>query len=228
MKHIANLPDLEKDFMEMKAQLEKDCGRVISDHEVRQSMAFMKLLADIVVDLAMEEYKLQGKLSKNPEGFHYDGDRPVCVICKGHASGERSWYDSNGLKCIHCQSAINQGVIPESVAKTEDGHYTLAELQHLFNAKPSTIRKMVKLNIIKERIILNLEEKKVHFRLFLLDDTPGFFPPKDLLKVGGPVKEVDENGNEEYAFYPWYYFVDPIEHLKEYDIVHYLKITSQQ
>ncbi|UAY55696.1 hypothetical protein [Arachidicoccus terrestris] len=48
-------------------------------------------------------------------------------------------------------------------------------------------------------------------------------PPPILLQVGGPVKETRLDGQEEFVFYPWYYFVDPVEHLKKYGISKYMR-----
>lgn len=81
----------------------------------------------------------------------------------------------------------------------------------------------VKQGVLKDRIIPEKDGKGTHLQLFLLKDNKGILPPPKKLRVGGWVKELTPDGQEEYAFYPWYYFVDPIEYLKEYGIVQYLR-----
>lgn len=81
----------------------------------------------------------------------------------------------------------------------------------------------MKAGLLKERIIPSKNGKGKHLRLFLLKDNKDFLPPHKKLRVGGPVKETNASGTEEYVFYPWYYFVNPVEHLAKYGISKYMR-----
>jgi hypothetical protein len=211
------------DFQKLKEFLEKEYGRVVSDEEVSKSTDFIHILADIMVSNTLEQARRLTKLEEYPKGFHLDKTGYTCIICDRAASGENSWYDSNGLKCMACQQAINKRIIPVSVAKNKDSYYTSFQLDLGFNLDWKIRRRWVKQGLLKDRIIPGKDGKGVHLQLFLLKDNKGFLPPPKKLGTGGWVKKITPHGGEEYAFYPWYYFVDPIEHLKEYGIVQYLR-----
>ena len=82
------------------------------------------------------------------------------------------------------------------------------------------LRKLIKQGIIKNRIIPG-EVRAIHLQLFLLKDNKNLLPPKKLLK-SQTIKEVID-GKEWYYSPPWYFFLNPYEHLKGYKIVEYLE-----
>lgn len=64
----------------------------------------------------------------------------------------------------------------------------------------------------------------IHSRIFLIKDNKGFLPPKDLVE-SKMVKETRE-GKDWFHSEPWYKFVDPFEHLKDYEIMDYMRETE--
>jgi hypothetical protein len=61
----------------------------------------------------------------------------------------------------------------------------------------------------------------------LIKDNKDTLPPKKLTE-SQMVKEVKEGGKEWFRLEPWYRFVDPLEHLKGYKIMDYLKFTNNE
>lgn len=185
----------------------------------------LKLMARIVTDVVLREMEDEEKLEQFPNGFHYDQERG-CVICSRVISGERSWYDHHGLKCMPCQRALESGIIPYDATKSKDSFYTVIQLEHDFGLKGKMLRLWKKDGTIRSRIIPELDGKGTYFEIFLLSDNEQFLPPREKLKVGGMVKEINANGSEEFVHYPWHCFVDPIDHLKDYGISRYLRFEE--
>jgi hypothetical protein len=98
------------------------------------------------------------------------------------------------------------------------------ELENNFNLKPSVLRQWVKNGLLVARTIKGTG-KHPDLLIFLISENKEMLPPKKLLQ-GNWVKEV-KDGREEYCFGPWYWFVDPHEHLKGYGIMDYLKVVPK-
>lgn len=147
-------------------------------------VGFFKLLMDIEVRDRMR----QDKLKDNPKGFHVIDGQYTCPICGWHISGDKTWYNKHGLKCLDCQRAVDKKIIPGSVFKNKDSWYSVWEFDHYFKIKSPTVRKFVRQGKLKSRVILN-EQGRKHAEIFLIKDNIGMLPekPKSFL-----VK--DENG----------------------------------
>jgi hypothetical protein len=161
------------------------------------------------------------KLEEFPKGFHLDGIGYTCAICGGSASNENSWFDKYGIKCMICQKAVDRKEIPPSIAKKKDSWYSKTDLEIFFNIKGPAVRRLIKQGVLKARN-LTTDGRQIHHQLFLIKDNKETLHPKKLLKTQ-MVKEIT-NGQEWYAWKPWYMFVDPHEHLKGYKIMNYLEV----
>lgn len=215
-----------KQIQEIKEILEKDHGREFSWDEASKAAWDLNALVQIAFDLAVKECQKREKLKEFPNGYHLEG-KGTCLICGSIASEGNSWYDKYGLKCITCQKAINQKMIPTSVINNKESWYSKFDLEGYFNLKGSLLKKYIKEGLLKERIILG-EGKKIHFQLFLLKDNKDFLPPKNLLK--SRTVKVERNGEEYYTSERWYEYIDLdlLEKLKEYKIVNYLAETFSE
>ena len=210
----------DKEIQNIKNILEKKQGKECSWEEASKAARDIRNFAGIICELATEECRRRRMLEQYPKGFHFDLVGYSCLICGGPASKENSWYDKYGLKCMTCQRAIHKKLIPGSVAKNKESWYSACQLEMYFNIKTPMLRKWIKQGIIKSRIIPG-EARVIHLQLFLLKDNKTLLPPKKLLK-SQRIKEVID-GKEWYYSPPWYYFLNPYEHLKKYKIVDYLE-----
>jgi hypothetical protein len=212
----------EKALAKLKAQIEKEQGREIPDWEMDKVESFLKILAKIQVDGFLEDQRRQAKLKECPDGFHLKEAGYSCTICGGPASGENSWFDRYGLKCGICQGGIDRREIPAWLGQKRDEWYSSVELEIFFSLKGRILRQWIKKGLLLVRAV-SRERKGYHLQVFLIQENKAMLPPKELLK-GGTVKEVI-NGREEFVFAPWYWFVDPKEHLKGYGIAEYLRVV---
>lgn len=211
----------EEELKKLKESLESEHNREFTDKEVEKALDDLKVYARILYSFAEKELRLENLLKENPDGFHFDGKNGKCQICEEDAFGENSWYDQYGLKCSVCQNAINNNVMPAKIAKSRDSWYSSNEFENYFNISRSELNRHVKSGFLKERNITS-SKKKVHLRLFLLEDNKSALPPKEL--VGGKIITVDINGEQYFTFAMWYEHIydEGLVRLTEYGIFDYL------
>ena len=211
-------------IQEMKTLLEKKEGREFSWKEASDAAYNLVGFVDLIYESWQEEQRRKKKLEENPKGFILDGVGYSCFICGASTQKDENWYDKWGIKCTICQDAINRKEIPPSLAKNKESWYSKYDLESSFNLKGPTLRAWIKSGVLKARTVTN-KGKGVHVQLFLIKDNREMLPPKDMVK-GHSVKEERGDGKNWYSVHPWYHFVDPREHLKDYKILDYLKFTG--
>jgi hypothetical protein len=212
-------------IQELKEAMEKD-GKEVSWEEASKAVELMEMLANIAFDNWLETRHREKKLKEFPKGYTLDEDkRHVCAVCRNATPKGENWYDKYGIKCLLCQRAIDTGVIPAFVAKFEDSWYTSYDLERSFKLKSPILKRWIKEGIIKNRVILN-GEGKTHLQLFLLKANKDFLPRKKMVE-SRMVRE-EKDGQTWHLSYPWYRFVDPFEHLREYRIMDYMRATTEE
>ncbi len=216
------MENFDKRVLEMKETLEREHGREFSFDEAQDVLNTLNALAKIIVNISIEQCEWENKLTKIPQGFHIDRGA-TCMICGVTKQGNELWYDKYGLKCMICQDAIDQKVIPGVSIKNNNNWYSNIEMAIYFGIKATQIRKLTKGNHLKSRNILT-KDGKVHFQIFLIKDNKGFLPPKSLLATTA-VKEVID-GKEWICWKPWYKMVDPHKHLRKYAVVNFLDLKE--
>ncbi len=205
-------------IQETKDLLEEEGGKELSWEEASHALSQMEGLADIFFDLYVAEKKREDRLKESPKGFVLEG-RHTCAICYGTAT----WFDKWGMKCAHCQRAVDRKQIPGSVAKDKESWYSKYDLEQAFNLKNPALKKWIESGIIKQRVI-KLENGRAHYEIFLIKDNEGFLPPKNM--VESQMVATEKDGKTWHKPHPWYHFVDPFEHLKGYKILEHMKITE--
>ena len=212
-----------KQIQQIKDILENEHGREFTWDEANTALYSLKRFAEITYALHEKEIKRREQLKKYPNGFHLE-EGGTCEICNTRAQQEKIWYDEFGVKCIACQNAINNKIIPTSIIKDKDSWYSKHELQTYFNIHGPDLKKYIKESLLKERLIIG-EGGKMHFQLFLLKDNKGVLPPKKMLK--SRVVKVMKNNEEYFTHEQWYEFADEklIKRLIKYKIIGCLKDT---
>jgi hypothetical protein len=214
----------DKQIQEIKSILEKEHGREFTWEEATQAMWSLRKLAELSFEIASQEWRRKELLKESPKGFHIDEKGCNCPICGSIASGENSWFDKDGLKCMPCQKAIDNKIIPVSVIKNRDSWYSKGDLDSYFNIKNAELNKFIKQGLLKDRIIYK-EGKKIHFQLFLIKDNKDVLPPKKLLE--SRTVKVMRNDKEYYTQEYWYEFIEPnhYKRLMKYKITDCFKET---
>jgi len=212
----------DKEIQEMKEILEQQHGREFSWEESKKAIRDLQILADISLEIMEGEWNRKVKLTEFPKGYHLYENSYSCEVCSGSAKGENSWYDKFGIKCMICQRAINEKIIPAALAKNNESWYSTCEMESYFNIRGSLLNKYIKQGLIRERIILNTKKKR-HLQLFLLKDNKDVLPPKKLLEPR--IIAVDRNGEEYQTLQYWYEYADIklAKKLMRYGILNCLK-----
>jgi len=110
------------------------------------------------------------QLEKEPNGFHFNNDGVyTCCICSTNISNKEIWYDQNGIKCIPCQKALDTKVIPKYICTKPDSWLSGWKVQDKLEIHSATIRKMIRENKLKPRII-NREDGSKYFELFIIKE----------------------------------------------------------
>lgn len=180
-------------------------------------------ISEVLMPIQKEEERRQRKLKKFPKGFHLEGKGYSCAICSGSCSEEDTWYDQYGVKCMNCQAVIDRGDIPAYCAEDRERWYCRWDMENCFNVTRPTIRRWIKEGVLKVRTIER--EKRETVLLLLIEDNEGFLPPKDLVKSQS-VRIQRKDGSTAMTMAPWYKFVDPKVHLKDYKIMDYLQFVD--
>jgi hypothetical protein len=210
----------DKLIQEIKDRLEKEHKREFSWEEARKMTWSLKSFAEVALKMADVEIRRRKRLQESPKGFHLDESQP-CVLCGNRVVGDESWYDKNGIKCIYCQRAINQKIIPVTALKNKESWYSTFELEHYFNINKKLLGKFLKGGVLKDRKVLN-EKRKIHLQIFLIKDNKDFLPPKNL--VSSRTVKVIYKGEEHFTSEFWYEYVDVLlaKKLAKYKIGQYL------
>lgn len=110
----------EKRIKELQVIMKEEHSQELTWAEASEAAHNLVGFAEVLYNIGKREFELTNRLKENPEGFHMPEGTFSCCICSGQVAGENSWYDANGIKCVNCQRALNEGLIPASVCKNDD------------------------------------------------------------------------------------------------------------
>jgi hypothetical protein len=110
---------------------------------------------DVLVRIDQEERRRAARLKDEPKGFAVPGEGRTCSLCKNYLDDQDMWYDKWGLKCLHCQEALDKKLIPVYVFKDFDNkeHANASTLSWKLGVYPTTIRKLVRQRKLKARTV---------------------------------------------------------------------------
>lgn len=195
----SNKKKVEEIRKDLISTLTETLGREPREDEVDDAHRFIQHFSSICYEFFKKEHSLKTKLKENPRGFQ-PNKGGSCVVCGSHFEAEKSWYDSNGHKCLNCQKAIDSEEIPLSVITDKESFYTKMELETYFNLKGPTLRKAVRDKFLISRQVMI--EKKIHLELFLIADNQETLPPKSM--IVSKLKKVIRKGQTYVTVAHWY------------------------
>ncbi|MFA6145933.1 MAG: hypothetical protein WC697_01195 [Patescibacteria group bacterium] len=167
----------KKSLKEFKKIYKKEFGEEISDQEAFKQGTNLVNLFKLLYEVDHRERGWKKKLEENPKGFHLTDGSYSCCICGQNVSGDNSWYDQNGIKCLLCQEAIEDNIIPPEACHNKDSWYAIWEFDYYFKMKSATVRKFIRQGKLKARIILN-ENGRTHLEILMIKENPDVLPAK--------------------------------------------------
>lgn len=132
------------------------------DSEKRAKYAYHNLvqLARLSAEVKGQESIRKKRLGKELKGFAIPaGETYSCHICFTSINSTNGWYDKYGFKCIDCQRATNKGTLPPEVFEEENSWYTNWHVESEWHIPEPTIKKLVRDDKLKPRIVTNTSGK---------------------------------------------------------------------
>ena len=147
-----NLPD--KDFQRFMREAKNDGINLETDEQCRQLQRDMYSLAELTYEMYRVHKQFEAGLEREPQGFRFPAEGRICRLCMGGGSGD-FWYDKKGMRCMDCQTAHINKVVPGYVFtdKGNKRHITETGLIVRYNADRKEIRKYIKEGTLKPRRI---------------------------------------------------------------------------
>lgn len=156
----------DESIKEFQVLFKKEYGKDLTMQEASDAAYNLVGFFDTLIKIEAREMERKHRLITEPEGFHiYDGTYN-CRICHVGVTGDNSWYDQYGVKCLTCQKATKKGIIPPIVFENRKSWYALWELKDKFGIHSATARKMVRNGDLKA-IIIETAERNPYYYIFL-------------------------------------------------------------
>jgi hypothetical protein len=141
-------------------------GVELTDQEAQEAGDNLVGLVELLWEMSLEDQKRKNRLKDEPGGFPVDGHY-TCIVCYRSIDETSGWYDENNQKCLSCQMAIEEGVLPPFVCHNRSSFFLTWELNSKFKIKAPTVRKYVRQGVLKARITPDKEY------IFLKKENPG-------------------------------------------------------
>ncbi|MGH7202829.1 MAG: hypothetical protein ACREHC_00100 [Candidatus Levyibacteriota bacterium] len=127
-------------------------------------------LAKLRAEMEGEESIRKKRLQKEPKGFPPTGEGRSCHICFTHINSSNGWYDKYGFKCLDCQRALDEGILPPEVFVDDDSWYSDWYIESEFHIPAPTIKKLVREGKLKPRIVTNSNGKHHRYVFMALEN----------------------------------------------------------
>jgi len=157
----------EVNIEKVKKRIESQYDREFTDAEVREAIERHNRICETLDKAEQRHQSLLARLKDEPKGFHITDGIYECCICDKHITGDETWFDQNGTKCVSCQRAVDNQTVPSAVCHDRDSWYSLQELQNHYDVSPLTLRKLIRLGKLKSRVIPD-DTGKPYFHVFLI------------------------------------------------------------
>lgn len=166
----------KKSIDEFKRIFKEKYGEELNDGEAHEAARNLLGFFETLFEIDMRDRGRKRRLRKEPEGFHItDGIYNYC-LCHRQVTGDESWYDQWGVKCLLCQKAVKEGIVPGFACVESDSRYLMWEMKDKFKLHPATVRKLVRQGKLKARIV-TCENGRAYEYIFLKKENPDLIDP---------------------------------------------------
>jgi hypothetical protein len=166
-----------KEYLEeFKKMFKEKYDHEYTDEEAYSAAQSLLGFVGTLMEIAEDDIIKKRRLKKEPKGFHIEKQTYNCRVCGRAVTGDESWYDKWGAKCLPCQKAIEDGIVPGFVCDARDSFYLNWSLENKFGIKHQTARKLVRQGTLKTRIVLNADGKPYEY-IFLKKENPHLIDP---------------------------------------------------
>jgi|ERR1700683_943848 len=140
----------EEDYKAFRQNCEKNGVKYKDETEYRQATHDIYALAEIALAAYGNHKVLQAQLEKQPGGFVAPANGRMCWLCYGGGSGEM-WYDKLGLRCMDCETAYRNRLIPQYVIGDRDRKKFVSgtSLATQYRVNYATLRRLIRQGRLK-------------------------------------------------------------------------------
>lgn len=162
-------PEAMPEFVENKK--EQKSSQIDSERRMKYSSHNVVQLQKVFGEIQAKENLRKKRLEKESKGFAIPvGESYSCKICYQSINSSNGWYDKYGLKCLDCQRALNEGVLPPEAFEDDHSWYTDWAVESEFHIPKLTISKLAKEGVLKPRIVTNPEGKHHRYVFMALEN----------------------------------------------------------
>lgn len=146
----------EKDYKDFRQALQEGGIKYETEAEYKEAVDNLVAFAELGFEVAQQEWHRQQRLKDEPKGFSFLGEGRTCSLCSRNIVDDM-WYDKWGMRCMNCQEAFRNKIVPGYVFRDRDGkrHITASRLGWKYGLHIQTIKKLVRLGEIVPRQIPN-------------------------------------------------------------------------
>ena len=166
---------------ETKKEFKDEYNTEMSDSEVNEALNSLANLFGAFAEMEVENIRKQNRLKKEPKGFPIETQHN-CIVCHRMIDPETGWYDHNKQKCLSCQKAVDEGVLPSFICHHKESFFLTWELKEYFKIHSATARKLVREEKLIARVTRD-DQNKVQEYIFLKKENP------DLIRRYNPVRK---------------------------------------
>lgn len=191
----------EEDMLKLAGKKEEPKPKSKIDDAKRQKYASNNLvqLARLFGEHAGIEAMRKRRLEKEPDGFLlYDGKVGyTCGICGDSISGDNTWWDLKGIRCVDCQRNLKEGIVPLEIFEDDYGYDVVIKSWNFkdnYGVHPASIKKLRREGLLHGRD-LKRTDGTVYYTIYLVSENQEFlkkYPKKDS-KI--KITFRDKNGN---------------------------------
>ncbi|MEO6508676.1 MAG: hypothetical protein ABIO02_01875 [Patescibacteria group bacterium] len=171
----------EEDMLKLAGKKDEVKPKSKIDDAKRQKYATNNLvqLARIFGESDSIEAMRKRRLEKEPDGFLLNDGTVgyTCGICSEIISGDNTWWDLKGIRCVDCQRNLKEDIVPMEIFDDNYGYDVVVkdwELKSHYGIHPATVRKLHRNGVLKGRDLKRIDGS-VYETLYVVSENEAFF-----------------------------------------------------
>jgi hypothetical protein len=135
-------------------------------------------LARLSAKFEAEQNARKRRLEKEPDGFLLNDGKQgyTCGVCRETISGDQTWWDLRGIRCLDCQRNLKAGIVPLEIFEKDYG-YTITldswDFRDEYGLHPATVRKLKKDGVLVGRD-LKRSDGTIYHTIYLASENKEF------------------------------------------------------
>lgn len=160
----------KESIAKFKEIYKREYDKELNDQEAYESASNLLNFFELMYEIDRKDHIKKRRLKNEPDGFPVHGNYS-CILCHASIDETTGWYDWYGQKCLSCQKAVNDKIVPTFIFGNRESYITTFQLKNELNIKTPTLKKLIRDGTLHPRTILN-ENGSVREYIFLKKENP--------------------------------------------------------